>query len=195
MPYEYLASVQSAVRRINDRIRSIANKLGKDSTLLQSYESLIDVNLGENTRFKDGLIQLHTPSDIYNDPEKMERLKRLEDSIQTWSQIKSKYEESYEKYLSSDEVQFLGESVDLDTYINVNNDLPQALVWLYPTTNDDLAKGVEIMRTSGRRKTYEELDEVISLARSGNKERQKDMTNYARGRRYGNKRRMPRLEL
>jgi hypothetical protein len=193
MPYEYLASVQSAVRRINDRLKSISNKLGSESQLLQNFESLIDVALKDNTRFKGNLLQIHTPSDIFNDPEKMEALKKIEDAIPTWQDIKKQYEPAYEKYKESDDVQFLDEAPDIETFIDVHVNLPQALVYMYPVVNDDLQKAVEIMHIKGRRKTYEELNDAIDYATKG---RQKATTQRAEEKRYGLTRpRHPRVNL
>ena len=194
MPYEYLASVQSAVRRINDRIKTISSKLGADSTLLNNYESLIDVMLPDNVRMSKGVIQIHTPSDIYNNPEKMEALKRLEESVKTWGDIRKDYEPAFEKYKQSADVDFMGDEVSLEEYINVTTDLPQALVYLYSASDTEAGKnGLEIMGVKGRRKTYNELAKVIE---DGKKSQREKLTTSAREKRYGvTKPRRPRVNI
>ena len=194
MPYEYLASVQSAVRRINERIKTISTKLGDKSTLLNNYESLIDVMLPDNTRMKNGVVQIHTPSDIYKDPDKMEALKHIEDSIKTWGELRKDYEPGYERYLESGDVEFMGDKVTLEEYINVTIDLPQALVYLYSASDTDAGKnGLEIMGIKGRRKTYQELNKAIKDA---NKAQVEIMTRTSREKRYGvRKPARPRVKL
>ncbi len=183
MPYEYLASVQSAVRRINDRIRTIAGKLGGESQLLQNYESLIDASLKGNVRFKNGIIQIHTPSKIYNDIEKQKILESLESSIKTWGEIRHDYEPSYDKYIENEDGDFMGDVVSIEEYINVTTELPQALVYLYSASDTPAGKdGLDIMGIKGRRKTYSELSEVIMDSKIAEREK---LTQSAREKRYG----------
>ena len=75
--YEYLASVQSAVRRVNERIKTLAEKFGDNSAVVNKVKTQLDVLMPDNMRYKDGLVQIGKPSDIFGDDEKMVKGKKI----------------------------------------------------------------------------------------------------------------------
>lgn len=160
MPYEYLASVQSAVRRVNERIRTLSKHFGSTSPIVDDITAKIDVILRDNYRFKNGLPQVILPSDIYGDYEKMQALKELEGSIKTWGQYRKQYNEPYKQYKESQE--FFNEEVPtMDEYIKTMESLTDALRDIASEQLPDEA--LQILRTKGKRKTYTELSKVTDI--------------------------------
>ena len=90
--YEYLASVQSAVRRFNDRVKSLAKNFGENSAVMNKIKVSVDVFLKDNLRYKDGVPQIYKPSDIFGDDEKMKALQHLDESLKTWGEYRKQYE-------------------------------------------------------------------------------------------------------
>ena len=169
MPYEYLASVQSAVRRINDRMNKLTKELGADSPIVSDVAAKMDAFLGDNMRFKGGVAQLSRPSDIFGDEDKMNALKEIEDSLPTWGKIKKEAEPAYEKFKSQTEADFLGGDVSLADFINLNLSIEPALATLYDLEkkgNVDAIQGIQIMKEKGHKRTYEELNQMLELTRA-----------------------------
>lgn len=163
--FEYLASAQASVNRINYRMQTIANNLGKDSPYYQNMLAKMDILFPDNIRYKDGVAGLSKPSELFKNPESNQNLQNFDKELKTWGEIKKQYEEPYERY--KEEQEFFGNGKEVDTFqgfINLVMDIPRALSYLYPTQTDDQKKAVEIMKTKGRRKTYDELQEVVTLA-------------------------------
>lgn len=163
MPYEYLASVQSAVRRVNERIKTLSERFGSDSAIVNEATAKIDVFLRDNYRFKDGIPQVILPSDIYGDYEKEQALKELEGSIKTWGQYKKSYEEPYKQY--KEEQKFFNVPDDkipsMGDYIKTMENLSNALRELASEQLPDEA--LEILQTKNRRNTYQELSKVVDI--------------------------------
>lgn len=155
--YEYLASVQSAVRRVNSRIETLASHFGTNSAIVNNVYSKVEVLLGDNLRYKDGVIQLGKPSDIYGDEEKMKALESLEESITTWGEYRSKYEGEYMDYASETD----GDKLSLPDFIQTMQNLDRAL---REVPSDEMPKeALDIMRIKGRKKTYNELFQVAKI--------------------------------
>lgn len=160
--FEYLAQAQSAVRRINDRLQKLTEHFGSSSKIVQNAISELDVALGDNLRYKDGVAQLHTPSEIYKDEDMNRALESADKSLKTWGEYRKEYEKGYTEY--KEQGDFLGDEVaSIEDYINTMSDLSSALEWLYPSDTDGKKQAVEIMRIKGRKKTYAELIKVINL--------------------------------
>lgn len=161
--YEYLASVQSAVRRINQRMQTLSKNFGKNSGIVNEYKAQIDVLLPDNYYYKDGIMQISKPSEIYNDFEKMSSLENLESKVKTYSRIMKSYEEPYKQYV--EEQKFFGVSEELipkmGEYVKVMESLTDALMQLDSEQLPD--KALEILHTKERRKTYQELNDVAEM--------------------------------
>lgn len=162
MPYEYLASVQSAVRRINDRLKTLADKFGVNSPILWDSKARIDVLLGDNYRTKNGVPQIIKPSDIFGDEEKMKLLKSLESDIKTWSSYKKKYESQYTRY--KEDAEFFGDRYETMTdYIKTMENFTNVL---RETDSEQLpSDALEILKMKGQRKSYFELTQVNEILR------------------------------
>jgi len=160
--FEYLAQVQSAVRRINDRLQKLTGHFGSSSRIVQNAISELDVLLGDNLRYKDGVAQLHTPSEIYKDEDMNRALESADKNIKTWGEYRKEYEKGYTEY--KEQAEFFGDEVaKIGDYINTMEDLSNALEWLYPADTDGKKQAIKIMQTKDRRKTYAELSKVINL--------------------------------
>lgn len=189
MAFEYLASVQSAVRRFNYRMQTIADKLGKDTQLLDDYKAKLDVMFPNNYRLKDGVPQLLKPREIFRSEDMSEELQKLDSSVPTWPKIRDEYtpyfktwrderpeeEKVHEEYLikvkeegvaseeelAEYEAMKKKEEEEFSEFISYINQLPDALVWMY-AHEDSFSKGaLEIMKEKGHRRTYEEIKEAI----------------------------------
>ena len=160
MTYEYLASVQSAVRRVNERIRTLSKHFGSTSPIVDDITAKIDVILRDNYRFKDGLPQVILPSDIYGDYEKMQALKELDEGIKTWGQYRKQYNDAYKQY--KEEQEFFNEDVSsMGDYIKTMESLTDALRDIASEQLPDEA--LQILRTKGKRNTYAELSKVADI--------------------------------
>lgn len=160
--FEYLAQAQSAVRRINDRLQKLTEHFGSSSKIVQNAISELDVILGDNLRYKDGVAQLHTPFEIYKNEDMNRALESADKTLKTWGEYRKEYEKDYIKY--QEQAEFLGDDVaKIEDYINTMTDLSNALEWLYPVDTDGKKQAVKIMQTKGRKKTYTELSKVVNL--------------------------------
>lgn len=163
--FEYLAQVQSAVRRINDRLQKLTEHFGYSSRIVQNAISGLDIILDDNLRYKDGVVQLHTPSEIYKDEDKNRALEIADENIKTWGEHRKIFEKGYTEY--KEQAEFFGEEVvEIEDYIRTKSDLNYALEWLYPTDTDGKKQAIEIMKIRGRKKTYDELNKVINYVES-----------------------------
>lgn len=162
--YEYLASVQSAVRRINERLQTLSGKFGANSSMLWDYKAKIDVLLPENYRYKNGVVQISMPSDIFGDQEKMSALEEIENTVQTWQQYKEQYQKSYDTYKSEQEF-FEGQKIaDMPDFISTMENVHNVLSTV---DSDQLPRdALEILRVKERQNTYFELEQVAEILRS-----------------------------
>lgn len=162
--YEYLASVQSAVRRINERMQTLADKFGANSSMLWDYKAEIDVLLPDNYRYKNGVIQISKPSDIFGDEEKMKAVESLEQKVKTWSQYKEQYQKSYDTYKSEQEF-FGGQKIaDMPNFITTMENVHNVLSTV---DSEQLPRdALEILRVKERQNTYFELEQVAEILRS-----------------------------
>lgn len=165
--YEYLASVQSAVRRVNDRVITLSKNLGANSNIVRSATALIDTLLPDNIRYKDGVAQIMKPSDIYNDEEKMKLLADIENRVKTWGQYRQQYEREYLIYKDNEIKSYKGIAIkgkqvpyELRDFINVMDNLDKLIHENYNELPD---KALEILRTKGRKNTYSELLQVHTI--------------------------------
>lgn len=163
MAFEYLASVQSAVRRFNYRMETLSANLGQNSPIIEGYKAKMDVLFPDNYRLKDGVPQLMKPQEIYNNPDLNQWLENIDEEVPTWGGLKKEFEGEYEKYKEQEQF-FRKEPVPISSFISSMISLPDAIKYLYPTNTEDKKKAVEIMKEKGRRKTYAELQEVIRLS-------------------------------
>lgn len=160
MLYEYLASVQSATRRVNDRIQTLADHFGKNSAIVNNAMSKIEVLLGDNVRYKNGVIQISRPSDIFEDQEKMQALSELDETVKTWGEYRQRYENEYDEY-KRESGKGSGKSLDMPDFIQTMQNLDSAL---REVPSDSMPKDArDIMTIRGRKKSYNELFEVYNI--------------------------------
>lgn len=157
---------QGAARRINDRLQVLQEQLGIRSKFYQDVVAQIDIHLAGNYRFKNGVVQIIKPAQIGKDPAKLEALLNIEKTTPTWGAIKKLSEQGFERYKEKDV--FGGEGATLKEYINVNAGLADALSSMYSLLPEQYAtQALNIMKTSGRRKTYTELNTAIRNVNKG----------------------------
>lgn len=160
--FEYLAQVQSAVRRFNYRMNTLVDKFGADSNIVQNVVSTVDVFFPDNYRYKDGAVQLSTPSEIYNNPEMSQALETLDKNVKSWGQYKREAEKSYSEY--AEQAEFFKEPVvPIEDFISVQFNIGAALDWMYSSDSAEAVEALEIMQQKGQRKTYSELTKVLDL--------------------------------
>lgn len=162
------AEVQSAVNRINSRIRTAREHFGDDSKIVQDMYTKLDILIPqENLRYNaDGVLQIAKPYDLFKNSDAHEVIYNFDKTdIRTYGDIKAGYQKPYEHYIESE---FFDEDVidDIDTFIIFASDLMDALHWAYQ--NEDTPEAMEIIEImSQKQKTYGDLQRVISLYREG----------------------------
>lgn len=163
--YEYLASVQSAVRRFNERAKTLAKNFGENSAVMNKIKVSVDVFFKDNLRYKDGVPQIFKPSDIYGDDEKMKALQYLDEHLKTWGDYRRQYENEYTGYIEEgqdilkykDTSDKLGFSDFIQTMENIDKALRE-------TPSEDMPeRALAIMKKTGARKTYKELFYVYNI--------------------------------
>lgn len=159
MAYEYLASVQSAARRFNDRMVQIAKNLGADSPIIEDMMAKLDVLMPNNYRIKDGVPQIIKPKQIYDDPEKNQQFESMMETVPTWGSIRKEIEPQYEAYKEQERF-FGGEPVEFRQFVKTMLSLPEAIRVASEQKN---SRALEILTRRGRRKTYAELTEVANI--------------------------------
>ena len=159
MVFEYLASVQSAVRRFNYRMETIAKNLGADSPIIEDMKANLDVNFSGNYRIKNGVPQLIKPGQIYKDQEMNNAMRVLDETVPTWGEIRKDFEPQYERY--TEQEQFFGnEPVELPKFISVLMSIPEKIKI---ASDQNITDALDILRVRGRKKTYAELQRVAQL--------------------------------
>jgi len=156
--YEYLASVQSAVRRVNERIKTLSEKFGTNSSLINNIASKYEVIFGSNMVYKNGVPQLVKPSEIFND-EYMSQVLQAEDKmLRTWGSYRKQYEKEYLGYTVE---QGSNDKLSMPDFIQTMQNISGALRDVPSDTMPSDA--LKIMRTNGRKKTYAELIDVYNI--------------------------------
>ena len=162
------AEVQSAVNRINSRIRTAEEHFGADSKIVQDMYTKLDLLIPqENLRYNvDGVLQIARPYDLFKNSDAHEIIYNFDkEDIKKYGDIKAEYQKSYEHYRESE---FFDEDVidDIDAFIIFGSELMDALHWAYE--NKETPEGMEIIEImSQKQKTYGDLQRVISLYREG----------------------------
>lgn len=160
--FDTSARFTSATNRINDRLKTLADRLGTESKVYKDMVNQIYVNIPEsNLRYnKDGVIQISKPASLYKDTDIHEAVDKMDKGgIETWGEYRSQYEESYERAK-----QQTGETdLSIEDFINVEESLPSAISSLYDKagSEENRKKAESILNKS--HKTYEELSEVVKL--------------------------------
>ena len=149
--FEYLASVQSAVNRLNYNMKQIKDAFGADSDIYQNYQVKIDTYFGNKPEVVKGNYDgLRMPSKIFNDDALNDRLEKLDQELPRVGDMKREYNKKkarHEREIQSIEEQqeaspywskyqegqadLFGIDVDFPTYVHVMSGLPDALAWLY----------------------------------------------------------------
>lgn len=162
------AEVQSAVNRINSRIRTAEKHFGADSKIVQDMYTKLDLLIPqENLRYNaDGVLQIARPYDLFKNADAHEIIYNFDtQDIKTYGDIKADYQKSYDHYRESE---FFDDDVidDIDAFIIFGSELMDALYWAYE--NKETPEGMEIIEImSQKQKTYGDLQRVISLYREG----------------------------
>jgi hypothetical protein len=192
--FEYLAQAQSAVRRINDRVATISKNLGNDSVVVGNIASKLEVMFPQNVRYKDGVPQIYQPSELFKDSYQNEDLEYLDKTLNTWSQIKKSYSQSYVEYVKQRMSEYKVPE-PLTSFIKVQEQIPLALTYMYSVKNEETDRAIAIMKNPEymkdekdqvkRRKTYEELRGVLKLAKEGYKKGYKKQVGENVSSRYG----------
>ena len=166
------AEVQSAVNRINSRIRTAEEHFGSDSKIVQDMYTKLDLLIPQkNLRYNaDGVLQIARPYDLFKNADAHEVIYNFDNTdIKTYGAIKEMYQKPYEHYLKSTEIyEFIEFSnlddvfMNIDEYITFMSELLDALHWAYD--HPDTPEGIEINRImSQTRKSYADLQNVVKL--------------------------------
>ena len=158
--FEYLAQVQSAVRRINYRIETLAKHFGENSSFVNDIKAELEVKLPDNMRYKKGVPQLHTPSGIYKDEDLNTMVEDIDKKMKSWGEYKKEYERQYERY-EEEQTFFKEKPISMEKFITTMSKLSGALI---EYASEQLpAAALDILRIKGRRKSYAELSKVTDI--------------------------------
>lgn len=154
--FDYLASVQSAVNRVNYNMKQLKETFGKDSAIYNEMQTKIDILFGyAPSTVKGNNDGLRMPSTIFKDEDLTRALEKLDKEIPRVGDLSSEYRaQRRERQRQIADVQRLGEKsqyydeytlisedlfgidVDFKTYVNIRQKLPNALAWLYDNKAD-----------------------------------------------------------
>lgn len=169
--YSTGAEVQSAVNRINSRIRTIADHFGHDSTQLQNLYTQIDIFVPNNLVYynKDKVLQISKPYQIFKMPDVHSVIYHFDKDFPTYGEIKAQYQKGYEALQHSSEF-FDNESVhelSIDEYIELFSNISDILKWA--SDNQDTEEGKEILKIARQKggHTYEDFMRIQNLYRTG----------------------------
>ena len=165
------AEVQSAVNRINSRIRTAQAHFGEDSKIVQDMYTKLDLLIPqENLRYNaDGVLQIARPYELFKYEGVHEVLYNFDKSdIKTYGDIKAEYQKGYDSFRESSEFfeQSVGASMSIDDFITTFSTLADALQWAYDYSDSPEGQSIlTIMQQS--KKTYSDLQDVINLYKDG----------------------------
>ena len=165
------AEVQSAVNRINSRIRTASAHFGDDSKIVQDMYTKLDLLIPqENLRFNaDGVLQIARPYDLFKNADAHEVLYNFDNTdIKTYGDIKAEYQKGYDSFKESSEFfeSDIRASMSIDDFITTFSTLSDALQWAYDYS--DTAEGQSILTIMQQsKKTYSDLQDVINLYKDG----------------------------
>lgn len=154
--FEYLASVQSAVNRVNYNMKKLKETFGKDSDIYNEMQTKIDILFGyAPSTVKGNNDGLRMPSTIFKDEDLTRALEKLDKEMPRVGDLSAEYRaRQRERQQAVEDVQRLGEKsqyydeytlisedlfgidVDFKTYVNIRQKLPNALSWLYDNKAD-----------------------------------------------------------
>lgn len=165
------AEVQSAVNRINSRLRTIASHLGNDSTQLHNLYTQIDIFVPNNFVYynKDNVLQIATPYKIFKMPELHPVIAHFDKDFPTYGEIKAEYQKGYESLQSSSEF-FDSDAVhelSMDQYIEIFSNISDILKWA--SDNEETEEGRQILEIAHQKggHTYEDFMRMQNLYRTG----------------------------
>lgn len=154
--FEYLASVQSAVNRVNYNMKQLKETFGKDSAIYNEMQTKIDILFGyAPSTVKGNNDGLRLPSTIFKDEDLTRALEKLDKEMPRVGDLSAEYRarqrerqqavedvqrhgaasQYYDEYTLISEDLF-GIDVDFKTYVNIRQKLPNALSWLYDNKAD-----------------------------------------------------------
>lgn len=165
------AEVQSAVNRINSRIRTAEKHFGSESKIVQDMYTKLDLLIPQEIlRYNaDGVLQIARPYDLFKNSDAHEVLYNFDThDIKTYRDIKAEYQKSYDSFKESDDFFDTNErnEITIDQYIDIFSSLMDALIWA--SEHKDTPEGMEILRLAHqKRKTYNDLLMIFRLYQEG----------------------------
>ena len=169
--YNTGAEVQSAVNRINSRIRTAREHFGEDSKIVQDMYTKLDLLIPqENLRYNaDGVLQIARPYDLFKNSDAHEVIFNFDiHDIKTYGAIKEEYQKGYESFKESNDFfdSDTRSEVTIDQYIDIFSSLYDALIWA--SEHKDTPEGMEILNIAHqKRKTYNDLVMIFRLYQEG----------------------------
>lgn len=169
--FDTSARFTSAINRINNRLLTMANRMGTESKLYKDMVNEVFMNVPQShLKYSDlsvnkttvkNVLQIAKPSTLYKDIDIHKSINAMDlGGIRTWGSYREEYQTRYEQALKN-----TGENFTMEQFINVEEALPSTIP-LVSSQNLDLdvatnKKALDIMKQS--HKTYAELDTVIKL--------------------------------
>lgn len=169
--FDTSARFTSAVNRINDRLKTMAKRMGTESKLYKDMVNEVFMNIPQtHLKYSDltinkatvkNVLQIAKPVSLYKDTDTHKLINAMDKGgVRTWGSYREEYQTRYEQALKN-----TGENFTIEQFINVEEALPSTIPLVSSQNLDmDVAtnkKALDIMKQS--HKTYEELDTVIKL--------------------------------
>ena len=119
--FDTVARFSSSVRRINERMQRLADKLGTESKSYQDAAANLDSLITDSHLYynKNGVLQIGKPATLYKDTSVHKAVKNLDEGIiPTWESVKGEYEQEYEDFLQG-QANFEDVIINLPDFINI----------------------------------------------------------------------------
>lgn len=172
--FDTSARFSSSVRRINERLRRLADKLGTESKVYQDAAANLDSLIDDSHLYynKNGILQIGKPSTLYKDVSSHKAIKNLDDGIiPTWGKIKEQYDKEYNEYLQG-QANFEDITINLPDFINIQTSVSDLIYdFSKDRGNERLTekeeRALEILQKKGNeekgRISYYDLSRVYNL--------------------------------
>ena len=172
--FDTSARFSSSVRRINERLRRLADKLGTESKVYQDAASNLDSLIDDSHLYynKNGVLQIGKPATLYKDISVHKAIKNLDEGvIPTWGNIKEQYEREYSEYLQG-QSNFEPITISLPDFINIQTSVSDLIYdFSKDRENERLTekedRALEILQKKGNdekgRISYLDLSRVYNL--------------------------------
>lgn len=163
---------QTEASGVNRLLNSYAERFGTQSETYQSLAADVKSWLpAENTRFKNGVLQISKPVSLQKHGITLDQLMQVREDNPTYGEKKKEYEEDFNQ---QDEINSIEEYINLMTSLEKNMDEVLGKLYILEKSKDDetseLASEYHQMLMENRPKDYSELFNMIQFVEQNYRE-------------------------